>query len=1006
MAKKNILLVDADPKSVRVMEVSLRQAGFSVTTSPDGEDALDKLAINLPDLLICDTKLPGMSGFAFATRVKEDPKAAPIPFLFLSSHNDIEHKVKGLELGVDDYLTKPIYLREILTRVRILLEKRDKESLERRDKTGFSGVIGEMGVVDLVQTIELGRKTGTLKVTRKVGVGGNIYFRNGKVIDAELGELVGEKAFYRFLLWNEGSFALEFGDVGRPDRIELTSQGLLMEGMRRVDEWNRLLEQIPSLETCFEIDYRELADRLAEIPDEVNAILKKFDGKRTLLEVVDQSAFGDLEALSVISKLYFEGLIYDVSQREERPEAVSQHLMNWLDEEDAADDEKPAEPPAPVEPKAATEAAPAAGQPSQVPAPSTPPAPVAQEADEHPEEEPVTLDEPPGPVDPAPVADPGFNPAAAAAAALTDDLPSLPPLAAAALPTEPSPAPAPASASASAPASALGGAPLPGAPASLAVRSVPTQSSSQLPRVATSVGIPMSGGGRGRGTPTGRFGPIPPPPGFASSIPPPSGGSFGAPPSSSHAAPYKAPALSPPSGAPPPAAIMPAAPFFPPPLPDSPPTPPPAAAPAWPTTPVWGATAPPPATDPASPATVAAATAAATSTADLPAISADAAGAEVVEDPRQRGADLAASLFAEETTPSLGRNRQEVAGGAPAPLVPKRSQTQPPQNGQDLPDLPTPIATPSLAEPAPGNNAPPRAWTVPAMSQTPLAVDGDLRGVSTGEFEAQLRTTGPLRWVALVVAMVVVAAASYLLVQPLVHRGKDQAQPQELPSGEDITPPAASAAPGPAPVAASGQPATTAISTAASGTPPVAAAASAAPPPSTTASAAVPQPVVAAPVVEDKPQPTVAAKPPVEHKPPAAAQKPPTKEVEAPKQETPAELFDKALRRGKSYTERGSARRAAAEFRKALAIKPKSAEALAGLGNASFELGDTGAALKSLKAAIAADPGYGHSYVLLGAVHQAEGRAADARSAYQKYLSVEPNGRHASDVRAILKVLK
>src|SRR5438105_1359482 len=121
MAKKNLLLVDADPKSVRVMEVSLRQAGFSVTTSPDGEDALDKVAINAPDLIISDTKLPGMDGFEFATKVKADQKLAPIPFLFLSSQNDIEHKVKGLELGVEDYLTKPIYIKEILTRVRILM---------------------------------------------------------------------------------------------------------------------------------------------------------------------------------------------------------------------------------------------------------------------------------------------------------------------------------------------------------------------------------------------------------------------------------------------------------------------------------------------------------------------------------------------------------------------------------------------------------------------------------------------------------------------------------------------------------------------------------------------------------------------------------------------------------------------------------------------------------------------------------------------------------------------
>ncbi|MEW5850288.1 MAG: DUF4388 domain-containing protein, partial [Myxococcota bacterium] len=423
MAKKNLLLVDSDPKSMRVLEVSLRKAGFSVTTSPDGEDALDKVAINAPDLILSDTKLPGMDGFAFATKVKADTKLAAIPFLFLSSHNDIEHKVKGLELGVDDYLTKPIYIKELLTRVRILLEKREKDGLERRAGTGMQGVLGEMGVVDLIQTIEMGRKTGVLRLSN-AAASGAVFFRNGKVIDAELGRLRGEKAIYRVLTWNDGAFSLEFGEPGREDRIELSSQGLLMEGMRRVDEWGRLLEQIPPLDTIFEIDYRELAERLAEIPDEVNGILRLFDGRRTLMQVVDESEFGDLEALNIISKLYFEGLIYDTTTRDPASNNSADRILSWLDEP-----EQPL-PPAPTE--EAPEVTQSGGEEAlaeeaKVPAPSTPPAPLAVQApstppaDTMPGEEPVTLEDlsagskPPPPEPPRPTSP-------------VDSLPPLPPV--------------------------------------------------------------------------------------------------------------------------------------------------------------------------------------------------------------------------------------------------------------------------------------------------------------------------------------------------------------------------------------------------------------------------------------------------------------------------------------------------------------------------------------------------------------------------------------------------
>src|SRR3712207_9197686 len=70
-----------------------------------------------------------------------------------------------------------------------------------------------------------------------------IYFKEGRVIDAEMGRLKGENAFYRLLNATEGEFEVQFTALDRPERIEVSTQGLLMEGMRRLDEWGRMLEQ-------------------------------------------------------------------------------------------------------------------------------------------------------------------------------------------------------------------------------------------------------------------------------------------------------------------------------------------------------------------------------------------------------------------------------------------------------------------------------------------------------------------------------------------------------------------------------------------------------------------------------------------------------------------------------------------------------------------------------------------------------------------------------------------
>ncbi|HEX7840048.1 MAG TPA: DUF4388 domain-containing protein, partial [Kofleriaceae bacterium] len=297
-----------------MLEVSLRKAGFMVTSAVSVQDALDKLVLHVPDLIISETAFPDGDGFELPRRVRATPEWAEIPFIFLTAEAAIENKIRGLELGVDDYLTKPIYIKEIVTRINILLQKRQRTRFEeRRDgRTRFAGRVQDMPVVDVIQTIEISRKSGVIQFVGERGRQAAIYFRDGRVIDAEAGTLQGEDAVYRLLTWSEGEFEVVFRTVRRREVITMSSQALLMEGMRRLDEWSRLFEQLPPLTHRFEVDTVELAGRLGDVPDDNNRILRLFDGKRTLLEVIDASDVGDLECLQAISRLYFEELLLDL----------------------------------------------------------------------------------------------------------------------------------------------------------------------------------------------------------------------------------------------------------------------------------------------------------------------------------------------------------------------------------------------------------------------------------------------------------------------------------------------------------------------------------------------------------------------------------------------------------------------------------------------------------------------------------------------------------------------
>lgn len=327
MAKKKVLLVDADPRSLRVIEVSLRKAGYNVACAQDGVLAFEIAEQQQPDLVICDTRLPKLDGYGLVRRLREVKELARVPVVFLASQGGVEDRIRGLELGIEDYLTKPIFVRELLARVNVVLARRAQESLSdgpssaNQLKTRFAGTIADMTVVDLLQTFELSKKSGTLTFKNGPQLA-HVWFKAGKVIDAEVGALRGEEAVYRLLVWSEADFEVDFTAADREDVVEHDTASLVMEGLRRADEWGRLVEQLPPLGRIFEVDHRKLIERLSEIPDELNGILRLLDGEHTLMEVIDESPFEDLSTLTTLAKLYFEGMLVPLGSM--RPTALMQ----------------------------------------------------------------------------------------------------------------------------------------------------------------------------------------------------------------------------------------------------------------------------------------------------------------------------------------------------------------------------------------------------------------------------------------------------------------------------------------------------------------------------------------------------------------------------------------------------------------------------------------------------------------------------------------------------------
>ncbi len=121
MTKQRILVVDDDREVARLMRAYLEQAGYEVFVAYDGESAVHNLRLEKPDLLLLDLMLPDKDGWDITRLVRSDPTLANTPIIMLTARVDINDKIVGLEIGADDYVTKPYDPREVVARVRARL---------------------------------------------------------------------------------------------------------------------------------------------------------------------------------------------------------------------------------------------------------------------------------------------------------------------------------------------------------------------------------------------------------------------------------------------------------------------------------------------------------------------------------------------------------------------------------------------------------------------------------------------------------------------------------------------------------------------------------------------------------------------------------------------------------------------------------------------------------------------------------------------------------------------
>ena len=232
-----ILLVDDNPMVLGMLKEALAALGI-VTAAGDSADALLKAVDDPPDLLISDYRMPGMDGRQLLEKLKSRTATAGVSVILMASKADISERLA--KDAVEDCLEKPFFLKDAVRKIKRVV---DRIALEKLAKAGSTdgvvrGSLAQMNVIDLVQSLEMGRKTCLLTMTNGADKC-EIYFNQGQAKHAVYGPIAGDNAVFRVLRWTEGNFQIDFERTTSQETTTVNTQGLLMEGLRQLDEAQR-----------------------------------------------------------------------------------------------------------------------------------------------------------------------------------------------------------------------------------------------------------------------------------------------------------------------------------------------------------------------------------------------------------------------------------------------------------------------------------------------------------------------------------------------------------------------------------------------------------------------------------------------------------------------------------------------------------------------------------------------------------------------------------------------
>jgi CheY-like chemotaxis protein len=306
-----ILIADGNRARAKRIGEACAARGFATAFAPHGAAALEAALADVPDAVIAPVDLGLIDAQKLAEILRANPRAQGVRFLFLGR---IPERERGSSF-FDEVLPPSADADEVALRVEALLAQRARMDAAWRETEAdreLQGKLSQIPLTDLLQLFHMNRRSGTIELARRESgereERGTIWVRDGNIVQAAVGSVEGEKALFRLLGWRDGTFSFAPNRVNVTPRILTPTRAVLMEGLRQLDEWDRLRASLPPLDArvVLRVASGELPSGVHPLTQEVLLLLELYD---RVADVVDHSAHPDYQVLRTLQALADRGMI-------------------------------------------------------------------------------------------------------------------------------------------------------------------------------------------------------------------------------------------------------------------------------------------------------------------------------------------------------------------------------------------------------------------------------------------------------------------------------------------------------------------------------------------------------------------------------------------------------------------------------------------------------------------------------------------------------------------------